>query len=102
MIKPWKKIPEPQVLGWVTHIKIGTTWEKNRGTFYSSEVINIFFVNIIKDVIKCMMHGINKEFKKRIGSTNFVEKYKYNILWQLGWMKILLDENTIKFTGLRV
>jgi hypothetical protein len=48
-------------LRWITRVKVGTTWEKNRGTFYSSEVINIFFVNIIKDVIKCMMHGINKK-----------------------------------------
>jgi hypothetical protein len=81
-------------LGWVTRIKVGTTWKTNRGTFYSLEVINIFFVNIIKDVIKCMMHGIDKKgFRKKSGSTNFVEKNKYNILWQLGWMKILLDEN---------
>jgi hypothetical protein len=32
-------------------------------TFYSSEVINILFIDIIKDVIRCMMYGINKEFK---------------------------------------
>jgi hypothetical protein len=55
------------MLRWVTRIKVGTTWEKNRGTFYSSEVINIFFVNIIKDVNKCMMHGLYKKgFRKKV------------------------------------
>jgi hypothetical protein len=37
----------------------------NRGTFYSSEVINIFFLDIIKDLIKCMMHDINKNVFRR-------------------------------------
>jgi hypothetical protein len=54
-------------LRWVTLVKVGTTWKKNRGTFYSSKVINMFFVDIIKDVIKCMMHGINKKgFRKKV------------------------------------
>jgi hypothetical protein len=80
--------------GWVTYVKVGTLWEKNKGTFHSFEIINICFVDIIKDVIKYMMHGINKKgFRKKSGSMNFVEKNKHNILWQLGWMKILLDEN---------
>jgi hypothetical protein len=63
------------LLRWVIGVKVGTTWKKNRGTFYSFVVINILFVDIIKDVIKCMMHGINKKgFRKKSGSTNFEEK----------------------------
>jgi hypothetical protein len=32
-----------------------------------------------KDVIKCMMHGINKKgFRRKSGSTKFVEKKKHN------------------------
>jgi uncharacterized membrane protein len=48
-------------LEWVTCVKVGIMWKKYRGTFYSSKVINMFFVDIIKDVIKYMMHGINKK-----------------------------------------
>jgi hypothetical protein len=48
-----------------------------RGTFSFSKVIDIIFEDIIKDVIKCMMHGINmKGFKEKSGSTNFVGKKK--------------------------
>jgi hypothetical protein len=69
------------MLRWVTRIKVGTTWEKNRGTFYSSEVINIFLVDIIKDVINYMMHSIKKKgFRKKCGDTNFIEKNKHSIL----------------------
>jgi hypothetical protein len=54
--------------------------EKNRNTYYSFEVINIFFVKIIKDVIDCMMHDINKKgFRKKGGSTTFVEINKHMI-----------------------